>query len=267
MNPNPTRRKLAIATWSAPREGNIYGKLTLDATEARAYIAHARQASGEKVTITHLVGCAVARALAKAPSLNGVIRFGRFVPHRDVSIAFLVVMGEGEDLGKVKIEAADQKTPADMAREVRELAERLRAGKDAAHEGNKPLLRLLPTWVIRPVVHTVGWLTGALGISAMGLEAYPFGSCIITSVGMFGLDEGFAPPTPWAHVPVYVLIGALRDEVVPVGGVPAVRPRLTLTATIDHRFMDGFQGAQLAKTVREVFEDPWQLDRGSGSGR
>jgi pyruvate dehydrogenase E2 component (dihydrolipoamide acetyltransferase) len=26
-----TRRKLAISTWDAPREGNIYGKLTVDA--------------------------------------------------------------------------------------------------------------------------------------------------------------------------------------------------------------------------------------------
>ena len=34
-----TRRKLAIATWSSPREGNIYGKLTLDATEALAFKA------------------------------------------------------------------------------------------------------------------------------------------------------------------------------------------------------------------------------------
>lgn len=31
--PNGLRRKLAIATWASPREGNIYGKLTVDATE------------------------------------------------------------------------------------------------------------------------------------------------------------------------------------------------------------------------------------------
>ena len=33
----------------------------------------------------------------------------------------------------------------------------------------------------------------------LGLEAFPFGSAVITSVGMMGLDEGFAPPTPFAR--------------------------------------------------------------------
>mgnify|MGYP002635071220 CR=1 FL=1 len=56
------RRKLAIATWSAPREGNIYGKLTVDARPALAYVEQQREATGEKITITHVVGAAVARA-------------------------------------------------------------------------------------------------------------------------------------------------------------------------------------------------------------
>ena len=47
MDFNNTRRKLAIASWSAPREGNIYGKLTLDATEALAYIEWLRAKTGD----------------------------------------------------------------------------------------------------------------------------------------------------------------------------------------------------------------------------
>ena len=266
---NSTRRKLAIATWDAPREGNIYGKLTIDIEESLAYIQWLRDQTGEKVTITHLVGKAAAMALAQAPGLNGVIRFGRYVQHDTVDISYLVALEEGRNLAKAKIERLDQKSVVDVAKELRALAAKLHRGEDDNFKKSQGPIKLLPTWIIRPLLKVTGYLTGVLGVSmaALGLERFPFGACIITNVGVFGLDEGFAPPTPWAHVPVYVLIGALRDEVVPVGGVPAVRPRLTLTATIDHRFMDGFQGAQLAKTVREVFEDPWQLDRGSGSGR
>ncbi len=64
---NTLRRKLAIASWSSPSEGNIYGKLTVDATEALAYLDHLRETTGEKVTVTHLVGKAVAEALAAEP--------------------------------------------------------------------------------------------------------------------------------------------------------------------------------------------------------
>jgi pyruvate dehydrogenase E2 component (dihydrolipoamide acetyltransferase) len=104
-------------------------------------------------------------------------------------------------------------------------------------------------------------LTSSLGISlkGLGLEAFPFGSCIITSVGMFGLDEGFAPPTPFARVPVYVLVGAVQERPAVVDGAIVPRPQLTLCATVDHRFMDGYQGGVLAKVVRDVLANPWQL--------
>src|SRR5205807_904672 len=98
-----TRRKLAIATWSAPREGNIYGKLTVDATQALAYVQHLREATGEKVTLTHLVGKACAEALKHAPTLNGRILFGRYIPHATVDIAFVVALEEGKDLAKAKV--------------------------------------------------------------------------------------------------------------------------------------------------------------------
>src|SRR5688572_7548890 len=113
-----TRRKLAIATWSSPREGNIYGKLTLDAGPALRYLDHLRATTGEKVTITHLVGRAVAEALKHAPGLNGRISLGRYLQHDSVAIAFLVALEEGADLAKAKVDNADQKSVADIAREL-----------------------------------------------------------------------------------------------------------------------------------------------------
>ena len=166
---NTTRRKLAIATWSSPREGNIYGKLTVDAGPAMAYLAHVRETTGEKVTITHLVGRAVAAALAKAPQLNGRIVLGRYVPFDTVDIAFLVSLEDGADLAKAKVEHADQKSVAEIARELRERAERLRNKKDDEFEKSKGLLKALPTFLLRPLLWTTGFLSSALGISLPGL--------------------------------------------------------------------------------------------------
>lgn len=261
-----TRRKLAIATWKAPAEGNIYGRVTLDATQALAYLEYVKEKTGEKVTITHLVGRAVAEALKNAPGLNGRIVWGKYKPFETVAISFLVALEEGKDLAKAKVDQADTKSVSAIAKELRERAERLRQGKDSDFEKSKGLLRLLPTWLLRPLVWATGWLTGALGVSAksLGLEAFPFGSCIITSVGMFGLDEGFVPPTPFARVPVYVLVGAIRERPAVVEGQVVIQPQVTLTATLDHRFIDGFEGGKLAKIVRAVMENPWTLEGMSG---
>jgi len=260
------RRKLAIATWGDPQEGNIYGKLTLDATEATAYLEHLRRTTGEKVTVTHLIGKCVGEALKRAPTLNGYLRLGGFIPHATVDIAYLVALEEGANLAKAKVCEVDKKSVSDIARELRLLAEKLHKGKDDQFEKSQGLVKSLPTWLLRPLLWFTGLLTSSFGVSmpALGLEAFPFGACIITSVGMFGLDEGYAPPTPFARVPVYVLIGALRDAPAVVDGALVVRKQLTLTATIDHRFIDGFQGGILAKVVRELFENPWKLEGLSG---
>lgn len=257
---NPTRRKLAIATWSAPAEGNIYGKLTLDVSQAMPYVEHLRKKDGEKVTIAHIVGKAVAKALEAAPGLNGRIVFGQFVPHQSVDVTFLVALENGKDLAKTKIMNANERTISDIARELGNGASKLRDGKDEGFEKSKGLLRALPTWLLRPILAMTGYITSALGMPAMGLEAFPFGSAIITNVGSFGLEEAYAPPTPFARVPVLILVGAVKDQPAAVNGQVIVRPQLTITATIDHRFIDGAQLATLAKIVREGIEQPWTLE-------
>lgn len=260
--PNSVRRKLAIASWSPPKEGNIYGKLTVDVSQAKAYLAWVREETGLKVTITHLVGKAVAVALSRAPGLNGVIRFGRYVRHDSVDISFLVALEEGRNLAKAKIEGLDKKSVTELGEELRALATKLHAGRDESFNKSMQPLKSLPTWIIRPLVHTMGYLSGVWGLNvpSLGIEAHPFGTCIITNVGVFGLDEAFAPPTPFAHTPVLVLVGAMRDTPVVVDGEVVVRPQMTLCATIDHRYIDGAQGGVLAKVVRDVLENPWQLE-------
>ena len=57
---------------------------------------------------------------------------------------------------------------------------------------------------------------------------------------------------------------AVRDRPAAVDGQVVVRPEVTITATIDHRFIDGFQGGTLARVVREFFADPRGFDNRSG---
>lgn len=257
-----TRQKLAIASWNAPMEGNIYGKVVVDATNALAYLEHLRKTTGAKVTITHLVGKAAGMVLKNAPSLNGTIVLGGFRAFPTVDVAFLVNLEGGNDLAKAKVCDIDGKSVVDIARELGVSADKLRKGQDESFKKAQGPLKLLPTWLVRPLVHFSGFLASGLGINLpmFGLEANPFGSCIVTNVGMFGIDEAYAPPTPWARVPVYLLVNAVKDMPTVVDGQILVRPNLTVTATIDHRYIDGAQLGVLAKILRQVLENPWTLE-------
>lgn len=256
------RRKLAIATWSSPREGNIYGKMIVDMGNALSYIEYLRKTSSQKVTITHLVGKAAGLAFKDCPDLNGRIFLGRYIPHKTVDMAFLVSLEGGKDLGKFKICDMDKKSVVEIAAELAAGAERLRQGKDANFEKPKSMIKMLPTWLIRPLLWFTHYLAGAAGLELkfLGVEKFPFGAAIITSVGMFGLDEGYAPPTPFARVPVYFTIPEIKRRPVVINDEIVIRPMLDLTATIDHRFLDGHRGAMVAKVIRKYLENPWLMD-------
>src|SRR5712691_10728245 len=54
-------------------------------------------------------------------------------------------------------------------------------------------------------------------------------------------------------------VGRIAERVVPVNGVPAVRPMLVLTLSCDHRAVDGARGAQFLDTVATLIEEPLGL--------
>ncbi|MDP6669087.1 MAG: hypothetical protein QF492_04145, partial [Candidatus Krumholzibacteria bacterium] len=68
----------------------------------------------------------------------------------------MVALEEGGDLAKVKVEHADRKTVVEIAQQLADEAARLRAGKDEDFNKSKPILKLLPTWLLRPIAQLTG---------------------------------------------------------------------------------------------------------------
>jgi pyruvate dehydrogenase E2 component (dihydrolipoamide acetyltransferase) len=83
-----------------------------------------------------------------------------------------------------------------------------------------------------------------------------FGAAMITSVGMWGVGRAYSPLAHYYRVPVLVLVGEARKRPVVIGDEVVARPVLTLTATFDHRYVDGYDAAQFATAVRGYCEAP-----------
>ncbi len=257
--PMTARRRISIATWKPPREGVIFGNLRLDATKALDYMAKLRENTGQKVTITSFMGAVTGRALAAEPTLNGRIHMGKYIPYDTVDLSYLVQLDGGKNLAQVKVEHADQLSPLEIAQLLQARAERVRSGGDKNFNKSLAMTEKMPTPILRRILSMGGFMTTGVGKAFAGQPAYPFGSAIITSIGMLGIDEACIPPTPWARVPLYVGIGKISDQVFAIDGKPEVRPGITIGATLDHRFVDGFQAGIVAKIVREAFDNPEML--------
>ncbi|ETL81768.1 hypothetical protein L917_17969 [Phytophthora nicotianae] len=261
------RRKMMISTFGPPDSGMILGSLQLDMTKTNQYIADRRKDSNCHLTITHIVLRAIGEALSKAPSVNGHLVFGNYYPAPTVDISCLVAVGAGKDLGVCRLPKVDKMTLQEVVDHVRGDATKIRSGEDKGQEDRNKIMSVLPTWVLRPMVNFFGWLGSACGfrIPVVGVEPYMFGACMVTSVGMMGLDMAFSPITPYSQVPMLVTIGSIMDKAVVVDGKVQVRPMLTLTTTIDHRYVDGSEAARMAKTLKMLVEDPNLLEAVPGA--
>lgn len=263
---NRVRRKVAVATWRPSRDGRIYTRVEVDASAALAYCARLRDETGVRVTLTHVVGCALARALRDEPEIRARIVLGRVVPLAAVDIGFAVDIGTGSDLAPMKVAGVDRLAPVDVARELEAGAARLRAGEDRSHRRTSLIVRLAPTVAMRPVVAVAGLLAGGLGLPAFGQPGFPLGSAFVSNVGSLGLDEAFLAPLPLARTPIYLSVGAVRDRPVAEDGAVVVRPVVVLVATGDHRLVDGSHAARLTEIVRHGVTHPESLDHPGGSG-
>lgn len=254
------RRRIAIASYRPPREGVIHGAMTLDCTQVLSYLEARRELHGQRVTMTAFIGAVTGRALRAEPTLRGRIHLGRYIPSEQVDVAFLVQVAGGDNLAQVLVRDIDKLSPAEVSQQLAERAEAVRTGKDENFEKSIRITKNMPTPLLRRVLSFGGFMTSGLGIPFAGQPAFPFGSAVVTSIGMLGVDEAFVPPTPFLRVPLYVAVGAVRDTVFAVDGQPVVRPGIRVTATLDHRFVDGYQAATISEQVRKYFADPWSFD-------
>lgn len=243
--------------WGAPNDPQIYGALEIDATNLKAFLDACRE-RGHKVTPTHLVGRAVAVTLREVPEMNVRIVGENIIPRSSVDVFFQTAVEGGRDLSGVKVTNADKKSAVEVAQELTERSRAAKEGRDAEFAKSKSTMNALPLPLLRLALRGAAWLTGDrdTSIRALGLASSPFGSAAVTSIGMFGLPIGFAPLSWMYKIPLLVLVGTIEDRPVVVDGRVEVRPILPVTATIDHRFVDGWHIARAMRTFRAYLDSP-----------
>ncbi len=250
-------RRIATAIWSAPNDPQIYGAIELDARPLTAFI-EAAQAHGHHLTPTHLVGRALALALARSPDLNVRLAFGRAIPHDTVDIFFITAVAGGHDLSGVKVERSDQKSAIELASELEQRSRNMKAGRDPDFKRTKDLLERLPIRVLRQALKFSAFVSGDLerSIRALSIKPRAFGSAVVSSVGMLGLPAAFIPLSWLYRVPLAILVGEITDKPVAREGRLEICPMIPISATIDHRYVDGWHISQLLQHFRDYLADP-----------
>ena len=80
------------------------------------------------------------------------------------------------------------------------------------------------------------------------------GTFTISNLGMFGIEQFIAVLNP--PQAAILAVGATEEKPVVRDGQVVVRPLMSMTITCDHRAIDGADGAEFLRTVKELLEEP-----------
>jgi pyruvate dehydrogenase E2 component (dihydrolipoamide acetyltransferase) len=176
------------------------------------------KAYGVRLTYTDLLVKAVARALREFPMMNATLQEDQIFLHPEINIGVAVAVEDGLLVPVVK--NADRKTLGEISRELRELAERARAGKSTPDD-----------------------LSG--------------GTFTMTNLGAYDV-ELFNPVLVPGQTGI-LGVGRIAEKPAIREGQVVARHLMNLCLTFDHRVLDGAPAARFLQRVKQLLESPMLL--------
>ncbi|NQU54317.1 MAG: 2-oxo acid dehydrogenase subunit E2 [Bacteroidetes bacterium] len=258
---NTNWRKVASTIYSKPIDSKIYGTVDIDVTELEKFIS-AKRKEGVKTTLTYLMTLIIGRAIGQeVPELNTFVKRGN-ITQRDQIDATVSVLLQGGQMGSVKVENTDQLTVAELSKEISEKIAQSRKGNENEAMQSKSMLSSVPwpfrTWLFRLYkMVTIGW---GISLPGVGLSANSFGSYVVSNIGSVGLDTGYGALLPSANVSVVMILGTVLKKPVVINDEIVIRKTLKLSATLDHRVVDGSHGGRMFRVIKHLVKNPQLLE-------
>lgn len=240
-------RKISPALWGAPSQPVILGRIDVDLTlfEQRGALPPGRSPLPVICFLLH-------RALSLQPEMKQLLVRRTQWRRREWSFV-LPIDSDVRDLRFVRLAPAPAWRLDDFRRALGESSLDLRARGERQLGLSLQGLRWIPAPLMPAALGLLSLLIYDLGVPVrwLGFAAEHFGPVIVSNFGSLGLDEAYSPLVPLCRNIMSVGVGRVREMVFAIQGQPTVRRGLTLTFTIDHRYLDGTHCAHFLRLFRE----------------
>ena len=117
-----------------------------------------------------------------------------------------------------------------------------------------PVLRSVERQSLAEIATGRGEIVGRARDNKLTTQDLEDGTFTISNLGMFGIEQFVAVINP--PQAAILAVGATVDTPVARDGAVVIRPMLTMTLTVDHRAVDGADGADFLRTVKQFVEEP-----------
>lgn len=265
---NSNWRKVASTIYQKPSDSKIYGTVELDVTDVEKYIAKMRK-EGLKTTLTYILTLIVGRAIREtAPELNTYVRRGKIIQRNQVDGTVSVLLPGGQ-MGSVKVENADKITIQEITDRIAEEIKASRKGDENDTMQSKSMLAKVPwpfrRWLFRLYrTVTIHW---GFSLPGTGLDSNSFGSFMVSNIGTVGLDTGYGSLLPSSNVSLVLIMGSIQKKPAIVDDKIVPRRIMLLSATLDHRVVDGSHGGLLFRHIKYLLKNPELLELSPNPGK
>jgi pyruvate/2-oxoglutarate dehydrogenase complex dihydrolipoamide acyltransferase (E2) component len=228
----------------------IHGLLEIDVTRARTVLREHKARTGETLSFTAFIVACLARAIDQDRSVQAYQDWRRrLIVFNEVDVVTLIETERGGVALPHIIRAANRKTFRQIHDEIRAIQTK---PMRSAQRSSLPM-RLGPHLpaIFRRVFY------GLLLKSPQRLKRYS-GTCLVTSVGMFGQGGGWG----LGFLPMHTLgltVGGIAQKPGVIDGRIEIREYLNLTITFDHDIVDGAPAARFAQRLKELLESGYGL--------
>ena len=256
----------AISPFIMPTRSGSSNKFnySVDISACEELIKQKRAEGMKNLGMIHLFMAAYVRVIATLPGVNRFIRGQRLYARNDIAICMVIKKELSLNAPEtvVKIYPKPQDTLEDVYKLLNEGIEINRAEGDTNNmDSFIRVFTRLPRILLKSAVGTIRFMDyfGLLPKYLTNLSPF-HGSMFITNLGSLGIPPVYHHLYDFGNLPVFLAMGAKRNEYIINKDGEAQRQRLIdFTVVCDERICDGHYYATAFKKFKRLLEHPEQL--------
>lgn len=245
-------RKISIGSWKPKGDSSIYVFEDFIVDDVLIFCEK------YNISLNSFIIKALSLTIDKHKRINSTIRFGN-IYEREANSIFVHVLPEqnDDDLTGIIINEAYKKNILDIDLEFKEKVNGVKKGNDRFMKSKKSF-RYIPGFFSKYLMDFLSFIMYSLNIynSYFPSVKDPFGSIMLTNLGILDVEKALCPIAPYTRIPMVVSVGKISLRPIIIDEEVDKAKVSTFGFTFDHRIMDGIHFSKFIKTLRSYFKSP-----------
>jgi hypothetical protein len=241
-------------------ESVVYFELPIDVTETRRFIDDFNAAHPDtRITLFHCVLWAAVKVLNERPRLNRFVAGGRLWQRDGIWISYSAKKRLDDDSPVIVLKRRFEPSES-FSEMVDDYYSGLRTGRsDKKSRVDKEIgaVLSLPGPGLRALI-ALSKAADAVGLLPKSLiDGDPmYSSLFIANLASLKMDAGYHHLYEYGNIPIFCVIGQVKDVPVAKNGSVTTRPIANLRFTYDERVEDGLYAQRSLEVLKLYVEDP-----------